>query len=78
MKTPIDVRLLTDVKERLDLVINLLGLLVSSDRSITEGARALKMAGLDNKTIAEIMNTTEGTIRTVTSNLRTRTSRRGR
>jgi DNA-binding NarL/FixJ family response regulator len=77
MTMPNEVRLLTDVKERLDLVINLLGLLVSSDRSITEGARALKMAGLDNKTIAEIMNTTEGTIRTVTSNLRTRTGRRG-
>jgi hypothetical protein len=66
---------LKQILEKLDLAINLLAFLVAGEKSITEGARALKMAGLDNRTIAGVLNTTEGTIRTVTSNLRTRVSK---
>jgi len=68
-------KVLKQILEKLDLAINLLAFLVAGEKSITEGARALKMAGLDNRTIAGVLNTTEGTIRTVTSNLRTRVSR---
>lgn len=64
-----------EILEKLDLAINLLAFLVAGDKSISEGARVLKMAGLDNRTIASVLNTTDGTIRTVTSNLRTRVGR---
>jgi 3-hydroxyisobutyrate dehydrogenase-like beta-hydroxyacid dehydrogenase len=45
-------------------------------RSITEGARLLKIAGLDNQTISEVLNTSPATIRTVTTNLWVRPKRR--
>ncbi len=70
-----DQRLLEKVAEKLDLTVNLLAFLVAGEKSITEAARALNMAGLDNHTIATVLNTTDGTIRTVTSNLRTRLGR---
>lgn len=63
---------LEGILERLDLIINLLCFQVTSERSITEGARILKMAGLDNRTIANVLNTTDGTVRTLTANLRAR------
>jgi len=40
-----------------------------SSLSITEGARLLKIAGLDNQTISEVLNTSAATVRTVTTNL---------
>jgi hypothetical protein len=61
---------LMEVTDKLDLIIKLLAFLVASEKSITEGARLLKMAGLDNQTIASVLNTTEGTVRVVTSNTR--------
>jgi len=45
-------------------------------RSITEGARLLKIAGLDNQTISEVLNTSPATIRTVTTNLWDRPKKR--
>ena len=75
MATTKQEKLLEEILERLDLAINLLAFLVASDKSISEAARVLKMAGLDNRTIASVLNTTDGTIRTVTSNLRTRVGR---
>lgn len=44
----------------------------ASNKSVTEGARLLKLAGLDNQTIAEVLNTSPATIRTLTSNLRSK------
>jgi DNA-binding CsgD family transcriptional regulator len=44
--------------------------------SITEGARLLKIAGLDNQTISEVLNTSPATIRTVTTNLWVRPKKR--
>lgn len=66
----------SEVVERLDLILRVLALQVGSDKSLTERARLLKMAGLDNKTIADVLNTSDATIRTLTSNLRTK--RRGK
>ncbi len=43
----------------------------ASNKSITDGARLLKLAGLDNLTISEVLNTSPATIRTLTANLRT-------
>ena len=59
-----------EITERLDKILLLLALQVASDKSITEGARLLKMAGVDNQTIAAVLNTTDATIRAVTANLR--------
>jgi DNA-binding CsgD family transcriptional regulator len=47
----------------------------ASNKSITEGARLLKLAGLDNQTIAEVLNTSAGTVRTLTANLRMKRAR---
>lgn len=58
------------IVERLDLILRVLALQVASDKSITERARLLKMAGLDNSTIANILNTSDATVRTLTTNLR--------
>lgn len=59
-----------EIIERLDKILLLLALQVASDKSITEGVRLLKAAGLDNRTIADVLNTTDGTVRVVTANLR--------
>jgi hypothetical protein len=69
--------LLEDIGETLELLVNLVALLVASDKSVTEAARSLKMAGLDNQTIAAVINTTPGTVRALTANLRIKL-RRGR
>ncbi len=61
--------------EKLDQILRVMALQVASDKSITEGARLLKIAGLDNKTIANVLNTSEATIRVVTSNPRRRAVR---
>jgi hypothetical protein len=47
----------------------------ASNKSITDGARLLKFAGLDNQTIAEVLNTSAGTVRTLTANLRMKRAR---
>jgi DNA-binding NarL/FixJ family response regulator len=62
--------LLEEILDKLELLVNLIALQVASEKSITEAARQLKMAGLDNQTIAEVLNTSPATVRVVTSNLR--------
>ncbi len=46
------------VLDKLDTILKVLALEVGSDKSVTERARLLKMAGMDNKTIANVLNTT--------------------
>lgn len=65
------------IAELLSQILKVQAIQAASDKSVTEGARLLKLAGLDNQTIAEVLNTSAGTIRTLTANLRTG-SRRGR
>ncbi len=60
------------VEEKLDLILRVLAIQVGEDKSVTERARLLKIAGVDNQTIADILNTSAATIRTLTSNLRKR------
>lgn len=69
-----------EIIERLDKILLLLAVQVASDKSITEGVRLLKVAGIDNQTIAFVLNTTDATVRVVTANLRKPRSapRRGR
>jgi hypothetical protein len=59
-----------EIISKLDLILRILAIQAASDKSITEGARLLKIAGLDNRTIADVLNTTDTTVRSLTSNLR--------
>jgi len=63
-------RLLMELNEKLDVLIKVVSIQVGTDKSTTERARLLKMAGVDNQTIAEVLNTTVGAVRVFTSNLR--------
>ena len=63
--------LLSKLNDKLDVLIKVISIQVGADKSTTERARLLKMAGLDNQTIAAVLNTSAGTIRTLTANLRT-------
>ncbi len=56
--------------DKLDQILSVLALQLALDKSVTEGARLLKIAGLDNRTIASVLNTTDATVRALTSNLR--------
>jgi len=58
------------ILEKLDTILKVLALQVASDKSITERARLLKMAGLDNRKIAEVLNTTPLAVSVMTANLR--------
>lgn len=69
---------LEEIRDLLDVLVNLNALILASGKGVTDGARSLKMAGLDNQTIADILNTTPATIRAVTSNLRTKLSSKRR
>jgi hypothetical protein len=59
-----------EVIDLLNKILRILAIQVSSGTSVTEGARALKFAGLDNQMIADVLNTSPATVRTLTSNLR--------
>lgn len=61
-----------DIIERLDMILRVLALQVGADKSITERARLLKFAGVDNQTIADVLNTSPATVRALTSNLRSK------
>ena len=65
-----EIALLNDIRDKLDSILRVLSVQVASDKSLTERARILKLVGLDNRTIASVLNTTPATIRTVTANLR--------
>ncbi len=64
------------ILDKLDKILRVLAMQIASDRSVTDGARMLKIAGLDNHTIAEVLNTSDSTVRTLTSNLRKRNSKK--
>jgi hypothetical protein len=64
--------LLEDLNEKIDTLIRVVGIQVGVGKSTTERARLLKLAGLDNRTISEILNTSPGTVSVLTANLRSR------
>lgn len=65
-----------NVVKLLSQILKVQAIQAAGDKSVTEGARLLKLAGLDNQTIAEVLNTSPATIRTLTANLRSRSERR--
>lgn len=56
----------------LEQILKVQAIHATSSMSVTDGARALKLAGMDNQSIAEVLNTTPATVRTLTANLRTK------
>lgn len=69
-------KLLAELNEKLDVLIKVVSIQVGADKSTTERARLLKMAGVDNQTIADVLNTSVPVVRTLTSNLRKKGSAR--
>ena len=67
-------KLLAELNEKLDVLIKVVSIQVGVEKSTTERARLLKMAGVDNQTIAEVLNTSVAVVRTLTSNLRKKRS----
>ena len=68
-------KLLTELNGKLDVLIKVVSIQVGTDKSMTERARLLKMAGLDNQTIADVLNTSAATISVLTANLRSKRRR---
>jgi DNA-binding CsgD family transcriptional regulator len=68
----------TDEKilEKLDLILRVLSIQVAPDKSLTERARLLKIAGLENQAIADVLNISVESVRTLTSNLRMKAKKR--
>jgi len=64
-------KLLTDLVRKVEILTNVTAIQVGAEKSLTERARLLKMAGLDNQSIADVLNTSVGTVRVLTTNLRT-------
>ena len=52
--------------EKLDKILKVLSLQVAPDKSMTERARLLKLAGLSNQEIAEVLNIPITSVRTLT------------
>jgi DNA-binding NarL/FixJ family response regulator len=64
------------ILEKLDQILKVLSIQIGAEKSLTERARMLKLAGLENQVIAEVLNTSVETVRTLTSNLRTKPKKR--
>lgn len=64
------------ILEKLDLILRVLSIQVAPDKSLTERVRLLKIAGLENQAIADVLNMSIGSVRTLASNLRTQSKRR--
>ena len=60
------------VLELLDKILKVLSLQVAADKSMTERARLLKVAGLDNATIATVLNTSIKSISVLTAGVRSK------
>ncbi|OGG37798.1 hypothetical protein A2110_01775 [Candidatus Jorgensenbacteria bacterium GWA1_54_12] len=58
------------ILDALEKILKVLSLQIAPGKGLTEKAVLLKTVGLDNKTIAEVLNTSPATIRTLTTNFR--------
>ena len=55
------------ILERLDQILRVLAIQVGAELSMTERVRLLKTAGLANQTIADVLNTSAATVRTLSA-----------
>ena len=58
------------ILQRLEQILRVLSIQVAADRSLTERAKLLKMAGLENQVIADVLNISVPSVRTLTSKFR--------
>ena len=65
-----EAKLLAELNEKLDVLIKVASIQVGADKTTTERARLLKMAGVDNHAISQVLNTSPDVIRSVTKHLR--------
>jgi DNA-binding CsgD family transcriptional regulator len=63
------------ILKRLDQILRILALQVSADKSLTERIGLLALAGLDNATIAQVLNTSPAVVRTLKSDVARRAGR---
>jgi DNA-binding NarL/FixJ family response regulator len=54
----------------LEKILRVLSVQVGIDKSLTERVALLRLAGIDNKMIAKVLNTTEATVRALFSKSR--------
>jgi hypothetical protein len=55
------------ILQRLDQILKVLAIQVGGEASLTERVRLLKLADLDNQTIADVLNTTPESVRALSS-----------
>jgi DNA-binding NarL/FixJ family response regulator len=65
-----------EIIAKLDQILKVLSLQVGADQGLTERARLLKLAGLDNQTIAEALNISVEAVRALTANARVKPPKR--
>ena len=65
----------SEIVDRLDKIIKVLAVQVGMDRSLSERIYLLRLAGLDNATIAEVLEVTPATVRAIQSFVRRRALR---
>lgn len=53
------------IEDKLDIIIRILALQIGAEKSLTERVGLLKLAGIDNKTIAKIFKTKETIVRSL-------------
>jgi len=63
------------ILEKLDKILMVLCIQVAENKSMTEAARALKLAGIDNNTIATILNTSANSVSVLTAGVRKKTNK---
>jgi len=64
------------IVEKLAQILKVLSIQAGSDMGLTERARLLKLAGLNNKTIANVMNVSVETVKTLILNPRINAKKR--
>ncbi len=53
------------IEKKLDIIIRILSLQVGTDKSLTERVGLLKLAEIDNKTIAKVLKTKQSIVRSL-------------
>jgi len=59
-----------EILKKLDKILMVLCIQVVGEKSMTEAARTLKLAGVDNSTIAAVLNTTSKSVSVLTAGIR--------
>jgi len=58
------------ILDRLDTITRILALQVGADKSLTDRVYLLTLSGLDNATMAEVLNTSPAAVRALKSDIR--------